>query len=120
MSGECDACGEHTLDCLCVGQDIYEENIDVYITMAELEKLRKFCYFLQVHHYPAHHPVACKEMGKIKFLSGPTLKFHLKRTEIPIEPVTAPSSTVTDLKKVLHSFECDCQECLDKWERLKQ
>lgn len=85
MSGECDKCGEHCLDCLCFGQNIYEENIDVYITMNELEKLRKFNDFLEVHHYPSHHPIACQEMGKIKFLSGPTIKFILKRPSIPIE-----------------------------------
>lgn len=82
---ECDKCGKHALECLCFGQDIYEENIDVYITMSELEKLRNFCHFLEAYHYPAHHSKACKEMGKIKFLNGPTIKFHLKRPSIPIE-----------------------------------
>lgn len=83
MSGECDKCDEHTLECICVWNDVYEENIDVYITMNQLEKIRNFNAFLEVHHYPSHHPIACKEMGKIKFLSGPTIKFNLKNPSIP-------------------------------------
>lgn len=85
MSGECDKRGEHTLDCLCVSQDICEVNIDVYITISELEKLSKFVDFLPAHHYPAHYTLACKEVGKIGILGGPTLKFHFKRPEMPIK-----------------------------------
>lgn len=82
---KCEKCGEYDSECICVWQDVFEENIDVYITHIELEKLRQFKGFLEVHHYPYHHAVACKEMGKIKFISGPTIKFHLKTPSIPIE-----------------------------------
>jgi len=48
-------------------------------------------------------------------------KEHLVKDGIVKDkPVTVPDGCVTGLKKVLHAFECDCQECLDKWERLKE
>lgn len=61
------------------------ESIDVYITTSDLEKLHQYVDFLPVVHYSKHDVPACKEVGKIGIMGGPVLRFHLKRTEIPIE-----------------------------------
>lgn len=60
-------------------------SIDVYITRQELEKLSAYVDFLPVFQYELSDTPACKERGKINILGGPIIRFHLKRTEIPVE-----------------------------------
>lgn len=88
MSGECDKWGEHCLDYRCrkpIFAQPPDDSIDVYITMKESCRLNRYVDFLPVHLYPSHELTACKELGKIEIIGGPTLRFHLKRCEIPIE-----------------------------------
>ena len=59
-----------------IGQDIYEEEINVCITMEEYEKIKKYRYFIETHQYSCHDLPSRKELGKIKFLSGPKIRFH--------------------------------------------
>jgi hypothetical protein len=88
MAGECDKCGDHTLDCKCtklIFNKPPDDSIDVYITMGSFYKINQYVDFLPTHLYASSEPAACKELGKIVILGGPTLIFHLKRQEIPIE-----------------------------------
>lgn len=87
MSGECERCSEHCLDCKCrkfIFSQPPDDGIDVYITMESFYKLNQYVDFLPTHLYPSSEP-ACKELGKIEILGGPTLRFNQKKCEIPIE-----------------------------------
>jgi hypothetical protein len=88
MSGECDKCGEHALECECsklIFNQPSDDSIDVYITMSSFYKLNQYVDFFPTHLYASKEPVASKELGKISIIGGPILRFHLKRQEIPIE-----------------------------------
>lgn len=82
MSGECNKCNEHCLDCEC--QQI-SNDIDVYITMESYHKLNQYIKFIPSYLYSTIEPKAYKELGKFEIHGGLTLRFHLKRCEIPIE-----------------------------------
>ncbi len=60
-------------------KSVSDEDVDAYITIRELEKLNQFVDFLPVHYYPNTEEVACKELGRIKILGGPTIRFHLRQ-----------------------------------------
>lgn len=70
---------KHTLHYNLVKQDDDDKDtVMVYVTLKELEKLKKYKEFLEVHHYPKCEFSVPSEKGKIEFLAGPTIRFHLK------------------------------------------
>jgi len=82
MSGECDKCWEHSVDCQGVGCDIYQIDIKVYIEISELEKLNTYADFYPVYQYSKYDTPDPGELGKIDILSGAHFKILSKKDNI--------------------------------------
>ncbi len=83
MSGECEKCGEHALECGCSYDfdKAPDDSIEVYITMNTFYKLSHYVDFYPTHLYDVSDLPMQQELGKIGILGGPTLRFYLKRHE---------------------------------------